>query len=160
MSCPDSIMQPYLSLSWKATKLYQRCFLDITREYGLSQNEKDVLLFLSHNATCNTASDIAKYRSISKSLVSKSVDSLVHRGYLELHPDRHDRRCVHLHPTAEAAPLLRQLHQAQLGFFEALGEGLSREERDTLLRLMAKIGDNIAHMDDAAPSGEASPGRA
>lgn len=55
-------------------------FYQVSEELELTQNEIDVLLFLHNNAPLNTASDIARYRAMSKSMISKSVDSLYKRG--------------------------------------------------------------------------------
>ena len=68
---------------------------DAAREEGLSQNEIEVLLFLAHKK-CDTAREITQFRGISRSLVSKSVDLLMKKGYLEAKQDEKDRRVIHL----------------------------------------------------------------
>ena len=49
---------------------------------GLSQNEIEVLLLL-YVGRWDTARDISRARGLPRSLVSKSVDQLLKRGYIE-----------------------------------------------------------------------------
>ena len=71
-------------------------FYQLTEELQLTQNEIDVLLFLYNNSPLDTARDIARYRAMSKSMISKSVDSLYRKGYLSYEIDEIDKRCIHL----------------------------------------------------------------
>ncbi len=66
----------FLIFNWKLKKVYEKMFYSLTKEFELTQNEIDVLLFLYNNSLLNTARDIARYRAMSKSMISKSVDSL------------------------------------------------------------------------------------
>lgn len=131
-----------MEMAWKTAKLYNTCFAGAQREYGLSHNERDVLLFLHNNRGYDMASDIVKYRSISKSLVSRSVDSLTGRGFLEAIQTTGDRRQVHLRITPKASAAVAQLAQIQRHFFEMLGEDLTETERATFHQVMKKMGDN------------------
>lgn len=138
----DSTLRPSLEMMWKSSKLYNHCFDEIQREYGLTANERDVLLFLYNNQGCNTAADIVKYRSISKSLVSKSVESLTGRGLLQSRQGTGDRRQTHLHITPEAREIATELAQAQRQFFEMLGEDIAEEEWNAFRAVIKKIKDN------------------
>ena len=72
----------FLVFNWKLKKVYEKMFYQLTEELQLTQNEIDVLLFLYNNSPLDTARDIARYRAMSKSMISKSVDSLYRKGYL------------------------------------------------------------------------------
>lgn len=146
-------IRPYLRISWMAVKLYEKMFADIIRERGITPNEKDVLLFLCNYPELDTASDIVAYRSISKSLVSKSVDSLCRRGLLESWQDGRDRRITHLRVAPAAAETLAELQAVQRRFLAILGEDLSREERESLMGLLGKIARNIERHVPAGHSG-------
>ncbi|WP_406241887.1 MarR family transcriptional regulator [Tissierella carlieri] len=65
----------------------KKMFCKLTEELQLTQNEIDVLLFLHNAAPLNTASDIARYRAMSKSMTLKSVDALHRKGYLSYETD-------------------------------------------------------------------------
>lgn len=131
-----------MTMAWKTAKLYNACFAAAQREYGITANERDVLLFLHNNRDYDTAADIVKYRSISKSLVSKSVESLTRRGFLEAMQAVEDRRQVHLRIAPGAAAAVEQLVQIQRHFFAMLGEGLTEAEHSIFHQVLKKMGDN------------------
>ena len=139
----EAILQPYMTMAWKIAKLYDSCFLTVQRDYGLTANERDVLLFLHNNRGYDTAADIVKYRSISKSLVSKPVERLTRRGFLETLQAVEDRWQVHLRIAPEAAAAVDRLAQLQRHFFEMLGQGLTEAERGILHQALQKMGDNV-----------------
>ena len=66
----------FLIFNWKLKKSYEIMFQKASDELNLTQSEIDVLLFLSNNRQFDTASEIVRYRVMSKSMISKSVDSL------------------------------------------------------------------------------------
>ena len=68
---------------------------EAVREEGLTQNEIEVLLFLERGKF-DTARDISQVRGMPRSLVSKAVDQLVKRGFVETCQDKQDRRVVRL----------------------------------------------------------------
>lgn len=138
----ETAIQPYMTMSWKIAKLYTICFAEAQRKYSLTANERDVLLFLHNNRGFDTAADIVKYRSISKSLVSKSVDSLTRRGFLETVQTERDLRQVHLCITKEATSVVLELTQTQRHFFEMLGEGISEAESDIFNQVLRKLENN------------------
>ena len=86
----------FLIFNWKLKKMYEKMFYQLTEELQLTQNEIDVLLFLNNNSPLDTARDIARYRAMSKSMISKSVDSLYRKGFLSYETDETDKRCIHL----------------------------------------------------------------
>ncbi len=139
---PEPILQPYMAVAWKVAKLYNSYFSAVQREYGLTANERDVLLFLHNNRDYDTAADIVKYRSISKSLVSKSVERLTRCGFLETSQAGDDRRQVHLRIAPGGAAAIQQLAQIQQQFFEMLGEGLTETERVIFHQVLQKMGNN------------------
>ena len=107
------------------------------------QNEIDVLLFLHNNAPLNTASDIARYRAMSKSMISKSVDSLYKRGYLSYDIDELDKRCIHLKIEPVAMPIVKKLHEVQKQFFDILTSNISEEEYKVMETVLNKMYENI-----------------
>ena len=118
-------------------------FYQLTEELQLTQNEIDVLLFLHNNAPLNTASDIARYRAMSKSMISKSVDSLYKRGYLSYDIDELDKRCIHLKIEPVAMPIVKKLHEVQKQFFDILTSNISEEEYKVMETVLNKMYENI-----------------
>ena len=81
---------------------------EVVREEGLTQNEIEVLLFLQRG-TFDTARDISQERGMPRSLVSKAVDQLVRRGYVEAVHDQEDRRVVRLRLLPVAQEMVDRL---------------------------------------------------
>lgn len=144
---PDAehAVNPVAVFAWKAAKLHQKFVGAAAPEYSLTQNEKDVLLFLYNNKPLDTAGDIVKYRSISKSLVAKSVKSLSARGFLQQIPDQNDGRYVHLKILPAAQDAVSQLKEAQNALHAALASRLSPEDQQELRRLLGLIMAGIDH---------------
>lgn len=132
-------LHPVLILGWKMNKLYEKICSNARIAFQLTQNEADVLLFLTNNKGVNTAMDIARYRSISKALVSKSIDSLTARGFLVTEKDPDDRRFTRLYITPEAQDAVSTLIQAQSGFAKLLEEDLTAQELETLSAIVQKF---------------------
>ena len=133
----------FLIFSWKLKRVYEKMFYQVTEELQLSQNEIDVLLFLHNNAPLNTASDIARYRAMSKSMISKSLDSLYKRGYLSYDIDELDKRCIHLKIEPVAMPIVKKLHEVQKQFFDILTSNISEEEYKVMETVLNKMYENI-----------------
>ena len=115
---------------------------DAAREEGLSQNEIEVLLFLAHKK-CDTAREITQFRGISRSLVSKSVDLLMKKGYLEAKQDEKDRRVIHLLLLPKAEKTIEKLNIIRREFMSKLCEGITREEADAFMVIVRKMAGNV-----------------
>lgn len=139
----------FLIFSWKLKKVYERIFDELSEELQLTQNEIDVLLFLHNNAPLNTASDIARYRAMSKSMISKSVDSLYRKGYLSYETDEMDKRCIHLKIELLGIPIVKKLYNVQKEFFTTLTCNITEEEYIAMEIVLNKMYESIiSHLDD------------
>lgn len=136
-------LQPLLNITWKIDKLYEKLCMQAAQPYGFTRNEVDVLLFLSNNRDYNTARDIVRYRLISKSLVSKSLENLVSKGYIESRPDSTDRRYVRLYLTPQAEIAATSLNKAKSEFFKILNDPITPDERELLMHICEKIAAKI-----------------
>ena len=65
------------------TDYYELLSGRICQQYGLTQMEYDILMFLQSNPQHNTASEIVKVRKSTKSHVSISLKRLEDRGLIE-----------------------------------------------------------------------------
>lgn len=139
----------FLIFSWKLKKVYEKRFEPLIEELQLTQNEIDVLLFLHNNAPLDTARDIARYRAMSKSMISKSVDSLYRKGYLSYETDEIDKRCIHLKIELVALPIVEKLYGVQKEFFTTLTCNITEEEYNAMETALNKIYQNIiSQLDD------------
>ena len=133
----------FLIFNWKLKKMYEKMFYQLTEELQLTQNEIDVLLFLNNNSPLDTARDIARYRAMSKSMISKSVDSLYRKGFLSYETDETDKRCIHLKIEPVAMPIVKKLHEVQKQFFDILTSNISEEEYKVMETVLNKMYENI-----------------
>lgn len=130
--------------SWKLKKMYERAFYSITNELKLTQAEVDILLFLNNNKPLDTAKDITEYRYISKSLVSKSVESLLKKGYLSYETDATDKRIIHLKIEPSTMQVVYKLLAVQKNFMRILFNDITDEEYEVTKRVLNKIELNIS----------------
>lgn len=140
---PKRSNQIFLMFNWKLRKAYERDFKAIGEKLKLTGNEIDVLLFLRNNHHLDTAKDIVKYRSMSKAMISKSVDSLHKRGFLEYETDKMDKRCIHLKITPSASSIVEGLAGVQKRFFDKLTKNITKKEQEAIERVLRKMYENI-----------------
>lgn len=141
-------MPGYFDNLQKLQKHYTRLLEPVCKQWSLTRNELDVLLFLHNNPSLNRATDIVTCRGIAKSHVSLAVVALEKRGFLRRQTDPEDRRTVRLGLTKAAAPAVQQGREAQNAFVALLIDGLSTEELAAWRALESKVRRNIEKMED------------
>lgn len=139
----------YFDAMLRAKKGYARLLDPICKQWDITRNELDVMLFLANNPGFDRAADIVSRRGLAKSHVSLSVGNLEARGLLTRHVDPVDRRTVHLKLTEQALAIAAEGRAAQVGFFSRIYAGVSQEEVDIWQSIMLKLVKNIADMDIA-----------
>lgn len=123
----------------KFGKYYDRQFLPMAENAGLSMREIHVLLFLANHPGQDTARDVTELRGIAKSQVSQAVEVLTGRGLLARRADGEDRRVIHLEITEQGAPLAREAQTVQAACGRRLLAGLTEEERTVFLDLLERV---------------------
>jgi len=124
-------------------RLYESTLEKAAAEINLTLPEADVLCFLRENPEFDTARDIAMYRDVSRPYVSKAVELLVNKGYLEINGDKADRRLQHLSITPKGKPSAEILHKAQFAFYDSVTSNLTQEEISALLTLIGKCAESL-----------------
>lgn len=137
----------YFDVMQRFRKLYDRALEPVCRQWNLTRNELDVLLFLANNPGKDRAADIVSNRGISKSHVSMSVCSLEARGLLVRREDPKDRRTVHLELTGGAAEIVNAGREVQETYFRRIFEGISRKELDLWREFTDRVCENIVAME-------------
>jgi len=138
----------YFDIMMRAQKAYARVMDPICKQWELTRNELDVLLFLANNPEYDRAADIVVNRGIAKSHVSLSVTTLEGRGLLLRQPDAEDRRTVHLKLTGQAREIVRAGQKAQQNFFSRIHRDVTQEELNHWRAFTRKIGENIKNMEE------------
>nr|WP_321292782.1 MarR family winged helix-turn-helix transcriptional regulator [uncultured Trichococcus sp.] len=130
-----------ISLS-KLSKMYRAEVKAEMAASDFSPNELDLITFLSNNEM-DTSKEIADSLGLSKSLIARSVDSLVAKSYLETRVDEGDRRYIHLVLTDQAKPIADRLRNRRKQFIASMTEGVSQEQfaqfEQTLEKMIANV---------------------
>ena len=137
----------YFDILLRAQKGYARVLEPICKEWEITRNEMDVLLFLANNPGVDRAVDIVNGRGLSKSHVSFSVNNLEMRGFLSRLVDQTDRRTIHLVLTQLVQPIVEAGQKAQRQFFTTIFAGVSREEMAIWRQITEKVSNNIQALD-------------
>lgn len=133
----------FLKAGRQLEKLYTRSITQVSDAYDLTKVEVDVLLFLYNNPEYDTARDIVELRGIAKSYVSKAVDLLINKGFLQTETDAKDRRVSHLTIQALALPIVKEARLAQDKLIQTLYQGISEEEQERLETIFTKMAQNV-----------------
>lgn len=137
-----------LLLSGQQYKKFQESYYSpILEKYSLNLADVRVLLFLVEHESYDTARDIVKIHCLAKSYVSKSIDKLIEKGFLEGVHLKNDRRYVHLLVKQEALPVIQAMREQRSKMVKKLFDGISEEEAQVLRRVAARISANITEME-------------
>ncbi len=140
-----------IRLPRKFGKYYDRQFLPLLEQTGLTMREVHVLLFLANHPGQDTARDVTELRGMAKSQVSQAVEVLAGRGLLTRRADGEDRRIVHLEITEQGAPLAREAQAVQAACGRRLLAGLTGEEQTVFLDLLERV---LREMEDLSAEKE------
>ena len=133
-----------LLLNGQQYKKFQEAYLSVVFEkYALNLADIRVLLFLYEHKSNDTARDIVEKQYLAKSYVSKSVEKLIEKGFLERKHLKDDRRYVHLLVREEAIPVIKLVQQQREKMLEQLFYGISPGDLGILQELAGKISSNI-----------------
>ena len=137
----------YFDVTAVAKKHYAKLLEPVCKEWNLTRNELDILLFLYNNPEYDRAADIVSHRGIAKSHVSMSVASLEEKGLLLRRFDENDRRTAHLELTDAGRVIAAQAKEKQVQFFSLLFQGISKEEFDLWKKIHHQIHKNIENFE-------------
>ena len=127
----------------KSDRVLNRMMTETARNQGVTKPEMDVLLFLYNNPQYDKAADVSELRFLAKSYVSKAVDLLQKRGYLQVQNDEKDRRVMRLKLTPAADPLIAAGNETRERFLKILFEGVSQKELQTMQKIHQKMMENL-----------------
>lgn len=143
----NPVIHPLLTIRPAMKRRYAREMAPVLEKWQLNSMEADVLLFLGNNPGYDTASDMVQLRQLTKSHVSKAVESLTAKGLLAQERDKINRRRVHLLLLPAALPILEEGQQAQQRFVDALTRGFSPEDKAAMQRMLETIVRNAMEED-------------
>lgn len=131
-----------LNLSRVMAKNYRTLLDEISTDFSLTSAELSLLLYMM-NEEENKACQIAEGLGMSKASVSKAVDSLMQRGFLEGKADESDHRIIRLSIAEKACPILKKASSRHDELVEQVFHGITDEEKEMLASLTKKLSDNL-----------------
>ncbi len=124
----------YRAVSHAVTSIYER-------DYGLTVSEWRAMAVLGNDQPLS-AGEIVTRSSIDKVRVSRAIAGLTKAGYLERRVDEDDRRKVALQLTRSGQAVFEELVGKVLVLEDQILAGLSDEEKEQLVNLMARVRTN------------------
>lgn len=135
-------MEDYIIKFASIIKELKRKNRSVISSYKLSPNEIDILVAL-HMRKYNMAKDIAENFEISKSLVCRSVESLIKKGYIDTKKDEKDKRITHLILKEEAKPIVQALQENREKNNKILLKDIDEKELEIFNNVLDKMKENI-----------------
>ena len=111
-------------------------------EYGLTQMEYDILMFLHNNPQHNTAAEIVKVRKSTKSHVSISLKNLESKGLVERIQSETNKKHIEIALLDKAEWIVEAGINAQKDFAQDVLSGLTEEEKRMCINVFNKICNN------------------
>lgn len=121
------------------TTCYELLSSKVCDEYGLTQMQYDILMFLYNNPQHNTAADIVKIRKSTKSHVSTSLKGLEDRGLIKRLQSAENKKHIEIVLLEKAMPIIEDGIKAQKDFASNVLSGLTNEEKRICISVFDKI---------------------
>lgn len=137
----------YIIYFRKAKKLYKSYVEKELKEFGLSQIEIEIIAYLNRYSKNNTAKEIVEYLSLSKGMISRTLDSLIAKEIIELQKDKVDKRVLRLKLTDKSKELVSKLEISNKKFFEGLINNISEEKLDIFTEVLEDMIENLKDLE-------------
>lgn len=121
------------------TTCYELLSSKVCDEYGLTQMQYDILMFLYNNPQHNTAADIVKVRKSTKSHVSTSLKGLEDRELIKRLQSAENKKHIEIVLLENAMPIIEDGIKAQKDFASNVLSGLTNEEKRICMSVFDKI---------------------
>ena len=115
---------------------------------GATKAQWRVLARLSHTGDAVRQIELADALDVEPITLCRMIDRLEEAGLVERRRDGADRRAWRIHLTAAAAPVLARLEEMGVGLHADILAGIKEGDRETALRVLARIRHNIDRLDD------------
>ncbi|HYD11654.1 MAG TPA: MarR family transcriptional regulator [Allosphingosinicella sp.] len=110
---------------------------------GATKAQWRVLAWLKRTGDGARQIDLAEGLDVEPITLCRMIDRLEEAGLVERRRDEADRRAWRIHLTAAAAPVLAKLEEMGRTFNADMLRGISEAERAALLKLLARLRDNL-----------------
>ncbi|MEU4766705.1 MarR family transcriptional regulator [Actinosynnema sp. NPDC023794] len=121
----------------RATFLVDAVYADSAREYGLTQQQGQLLCVLMPRSY--GMGELGEVLGLAKSSLSGLVDRTARRGLVRRETDARDNRAVRVELTPEGSRLADEFYAETCRRIERLPSGLADAERETLADLLSHL---------------------
>ncbi|MEV0388708.1 MarR family transcriptional regulator [Nonomuraea sp. NPDC050643] len=121
----------------RSTFLVNAVYTDSAREYGLTQQQGQLLCVLM--AQPYGMSELGAMLGLAKSSLTGLVDRSERNGLVQRKPDPQDYRAVRVALTRQGAKLADEFYAETCRRIEELTSGFTAAERDTLAALLGRV---------------------
>lgn len=132
-------IEEFLRISNQMRDYYAKKIKDSFQKFNFSPNEISILIILKNNSTITTSTELKVVLGVSKTLISRSVDSLEKKGLIRICIDEKDTRVHHLKLTQECQPILKIIDEEIGKINKTLFYDVSVEEMKSLKQTMNKL---------------------
>lgn len=132
-------IEEFLRISNQMRDYYAKKIKDSFQEFNFSPNEISILIILKNNSTITTSTELKVVLGVSKTLISRSVDSLEKKGLIRICIDEKDTRVHHLKLTQECQSILKIIDEEIGKINKTLFYDVSVEEMKSLKQTMNKL---------------------
>jgi DNA-binding MarR family transcriptional regulator len=115
------------------------CEDQVFSKYGLTTEQYVVLVTIKYLGEPARVTDVARWLARSPNSISMIGDRMVKAGLITRKRDKRDRRVVNLYITSKGENAFKPAMQAGWDFIHRILSPLSREDQQTILRLLLAI---------------------
>ena len=127
-------------------KYYRTYCYRSAEQLGLCASEIDIIISLFEDPRSNTVMALSKNVHLSKSVVSKSVESLRQKGYVSVASSETDKRYVIITLAEGATPVVEAISKSAEHFIKQIGDGIDEHDLGVITRFIARIYSNTEKM--------------
>ncbi|WP_432145187.1 MarR family winged helix-turn-helix transcriptional regulator [Streptomyces sp. bgisy084] len=149
---PEVAGTPMSTALFSAARVHRIAAGNLLRDTGLYPGQELLMMRLWREGEQRQA-DLIKTLGLDPSTVTKMLKRLEQSGFVTRAQSATDRRAVVVRPTRAGQALRERVEQAWRELEKATTAGLTREERDIVMRLLGHITENLTF-----PSPGAQPG--
>lgn len=116
---------------------------DRLRATGLTQARWTTLLQLSRGGAGMTQRELADRVGVEGATIGRLLDALERQGLVERRSVNGDRRAYHIHLTAAAQPILKEINRIAASLRRELLAGISARDLRTCIAVLRGIGERL-----------------
>jgi MarR family transcriptional regulator, 2-MHQ and catechol-resistance regulon repressor len=127
----------------KASKSLQEVTKDDISNHGMRMSDFEILEALYHKDKL-TVREVSEAVLINTGSITYVIDKLEKKGLIERSNCKDDRRVVYIQITEEGKKLMDTIFPAHQRVIEDLFEGISEQEKDTVIKVLKHVGKKAA----------------